>query len=102
MGAILDVRVHYENLEKLLEKAVIKGIPVYGTFLDGESVYTHPLGSNGIILLGNESKGISDKLAKYISTRLVIPKSPGNITGTNSLNVGMAASIVLSEFSRIV
>jgi TrmH family RNA methyltransferase len=100
MGAILNVRVHYEKLEIPLGKAVSMGIPVYGTFLDGESVYKHPLGSTGIILLGNESKGISDELVPYISTRLVIPKSSGHMTGTDSLNVGMAASIVLSEFAR--
>jgi TrmH family RNA methyltransferase len=100
MGAILYVRIRYENLEDLLKKAAKMDLPVYGTFLSGESVYTHELGSRGIILFGNESKGISEGLFPFISTRLVIPKSARDITGTESLNVGMAASIVLSEFAR--
>lgn len=100
MGAILNVRVRYENLEDLLKKTAKMELPVYGTFLAGESVYMQELGSRGIILFGNESKGISKGLFPYISTRLVIPKSAGDIAGTESLNVGMAASIVLSEFAR--
>jgi TrmH family RNA methyltransferase len=100
MGAILNVRVHYTNLEKLLEEAVERALKVFGTFLNGDSVYSRDLGSKGIILFGNESKGISEELIPYVTTRIAIPKFTGSSTGIESLNVGMAASIVLSEFAR--
>ena len=100
MGAILNVRVHYSDLEDFLKKTSEKDIPVFGTLLEGESIYRHRLGKSGIILLGNESKGISDKLIPFITQRLMIPRFTNSVHGTESLNVGMAASIVFSEFLR--
>ena len=100
MGAILNVRVHYYDLVKFLGKARHIGLKVYGTLLDGTSIYTSKLGKEGVILLGNESKGISDDLRPYITTKLIIPKFTSAIHGIDSLNVGMAASVVFSEFAR--
>jgi TrmH family RNA methyltransferase len=100
MGAILNVGVRYLDLAEFLRKAREKRVPVYGTMLEGESIYSKKLGSNGIILLGNESKGISDDLIPFITDRLVIPKFTSALLGIDSLNAGMAASIVFSEFAR--
>ena len=100
MGAILNVKVHYYDLKKILGLANEKGIPVYGTLLEGESIYSHKLGNKGVILLGNESKGISDDLLPFVTSRLVIPKFTSAKHGIDSLNVGMAASIIFSEFAR--
>jgi RNA methyltransferase, TrmH family len=100
MGAILNVTVCYYDLGKLLEGARKKGLPVYGTYLEGESVYASKLGKRGIILFGNESRGISDDLLPFITTRLLIPRFSTSIYGVESLNVGMAASVVFSEFAR--
>ena len=100
MGAFINVNVYYTDLERFLQKAQKTGIPVYGAFLEGTEIFRQPHGKNGIILLGNESKGISDNLAGYVSHRVVIPRiSPYN-EGVESLNVGMAASIILYEFTR--
>jgi RNA methyltransferase, TrmH family len=100
MGAILNVTVCYYDLRKLLEGFRKKGLPVYGTFLEGESVYSSKLGNSGIILFGNESKGISDDLLPFITDKLVIPKFTTSNHGVESLNVGMAASVIFSEFAR--
>jgi TrmH family RNA methyltransferase len=100
MGAMLNVTVCYHDLGKLLEEAGKKVLPVYGTHLEGESVYSSKLGDRGIILFGNESRGISDDLLPFITTRLLIPKFSSSIHGVESLNVGMAASVVFSEFAR--
>ncbi len=100
MGAILHVKVYYTELPEFLTKATEKKIPVFGTMLEGDSIYRHRLGEKGIILLGNESKGISGDLIPYISDRIFIPGMGSSKPGIESLNVGMAASIVLSEFSR--
>jgi TrmH family RNA methyltransferase len=68
--------------------------------LEGGSIYNHNLSNKGIILLGNESKGISDELIPFISDKIMIPKFSSAMHGIDSLNVGMAASVVFSEFIR--
>jgi TrmH family RNA methyltransferase len=100
MGAILHVNVYYYGLKKLVILANEKQIPVFGTMLEGESIYNHKLDNKGIILLGNESKGISDELIPYITEKIMIPGISKATPGIESLNVGMAASVVFSEFLR--
>jgi len=100
MGAILHVDVCFSNLKELLIMANKKNVPVFGTLLEGDSIYDHKLDNKGIILLGNESKGISDELIPFITEKIMIPKFSRAKSGIDSLNVGMAASIVFSEFLR--
>ena len=100
MGALLHVNVFYSDLEKLCSQAKVLNIPIFGSVLDGESIYIHKLDNKGVILLGNESKGISDELMPYITDRIMIPKFGTAGHGIDSLNVGMAASVVFSEFRR--
>lgn len=98
MGAIARVRVSYCNLASLFEDC--QGIPVYGTFLDGSSIYDAELGGTGFIVMGNEGKGISPDLEKYMTKRLLIPSYPQGVPTSESLNVGMAAAIIAGEFRR--
>jgi TrmH family RNA methyltransferase len=100
MGAIIHVSILYTDLKKFLTVASGKKVPVYGTMLDGESIYDQKLGNKGIILLGNESKGISNELVPFINHKLMIPRFTKTTQGIDSLNVGMAASVVFSEFAR--
>jgi TrmH family RNA methyltransferase len=100
MGAVLHVEVNYCNLRQFLSTAIEKGVPVYGTVIDGESIYASKLGKQGIILLGNESRGISEDLMPLISEKIMIPRFNNYIYGIDSLNVSMAASVVFSEFAR--
>jgi RNA methyltransferase, TrmH family len=101
MGAILNVDVWYLGLADFLGKARKKNIPVYGTLLEGESIYSKDLGKKGVIIFGNESKGISGELIPFMTDRIVIPKFTDAVHGIESLNVGMAASVIFSEFARI-
>lgn len=101
MGAILHVKVFYTDLQELFLKASAKKIRIYGAMLEGESIYSRNLGKTGIIFLGNESKGISENLLPFITDRIMIPKLTGPKPGIDSLNVGMAASVIFSEFTRI-
>jgi TrmH family RNA methyltransferase len=98
MGALLHVNVFYYDLKDLLSQANANSVTVFGTLLEGKSIYEHKLNSKGIILLGNESKGISEGLVPYINEKIRIPKFSKASEGIDSLNVGMAASIVFSEF----
>jgi TrmH family RNA methyltransferase len=100
MGAILHVNVYYTDLKSFLALAVKNSVDVFGTMLDGKSIYKHKLDNKGIILLGNESKGISAELIPFITEKIKIPKFSNAIEGIDSLNVGMAASVVFSEFLR--
>jgi TrmH family RNA methyltransferase len=100
MGALLHVKVYYSDLKELFISAVQYAVPVFGALLEGESIYDHKLDNKGIILLGNESKGISKDLLPFITEKIRIPKFSNACEGIDSLNVGMAASIVFSEFLR--
>lgn len=98
MGAISRVRVHYCSLPELFGRC--GGVPVYGTFLDGDNIYGKPLSGNGFIVMGNEGKGISKELEEYVTARLLVPSYPQEAVTSESLNVGMATAIVVSEFRR--
>jgi TrmH family RNA methyltransferase len=100
MGALLHVNVFYHDLPEILSFASATGAPVFGTMLEGESIYGHALAHSGIILLGNESRGISGNLVPFINEKIMIPGFSAAKPGLDSLNVGMAASIVFSEFRR--
>ncbi|MBW6499987.1 MAG: RNA methyltransferase [Bacteroidales bacterium] len=100
MGAFLNVTVRYSDLSVFLENARKQGLPVYATLTEGEPVYETGLTDTGVILLGNESRGISGELLQYVTTRLSIPKFTKARYGIDSLNVGMAAAVVFSEFAR--
>jgi TrmH family RNA methyltransferase len=100
MGAILHVNVFYTDLRSLFETASITKIKIFGALIEGESIYSYKLDNHGIILLGNESKGISEELIPYITDRIMIPKISNAQSGIDSLNVSMAASIIFSEFTR--
>jgi TrmH family RNA methyltransferase len=100
MGALLHVNLFYTDLSKVFIKAVNDSVPIFGTLLEGNSIYEHKLASRGIILLGNESKGISEELIPFITEKIKIPKFSIAREGIDSLNVGMAASVVFSEFMR--
>jgi len=98
MGSLTRVNVTYLNLERYLSEK--KNIPVYGTFMEGDNLYTTAVSSSlGIIVLGNEANGISENIEKVITQKITIPKF-GAVQQTESLNVAMATSIVLSEFKR--
>jgi len=100
MGAILNVDVWYMDLPGFLGKASAGSVPVYGTMLEGESIYSTALSDKGVIILGNESRGISADLIPFITDRISIPKFTDAVNGIESLNAGMAASVIFSEFAR--
>lgn len=100
MGAIIRVRVHYTNLSVWLEKVKSRGVDIYGTFLDGQNIYSCKKGSCGVIVMGNEGQGISKECEKSVSHRLYIPPYPTDRCGSESLNVAIATAITCSEFRR--
>ena len=98
MGSIARVNVYYTDLPNLLD-TLPSDFPVYGTFLDGENIYTQQLSDYGLIVMGNEGNGISDVVRQRINHRLLIPDFHQGTTA-DSLNVAIATAITCSEFRR--
>ena len=104
MGAIFRVKMHYVDLPELSEKVISKGGRIFGTFLDGENMYGKEL-DNGkdapsVIVIGNESNGISDRMAELVTDRLYIPPYPADQPGSESLNAAVATAVTVAEFRR--
>ena len=96
MGSIARVAVVYTDLPSLLAASPL---PVYGTLLDGDSIYAQPLSAEGIIVMGNEGSGISAPVRQLVTHRLLIPAfSTAHVA--ESLNVAIATAITCSEFRR--
>ena len=100
MGAILRVRVHYCDLEAYLAAERAAGTPIYGTFLEGDDIYRTQLTPTGIVLMGNEGRGVTPACAAQVTRKLFIPPYPAERHATESLNVAMATGIVCAEFRR--
>ncbi len=98
MGALARVKLYYTDLTETIEK--LNDTPVYGTFLDGEDLYTTKISETGIIIMGNEGKGIRPEISKCINRRLYIPNYPKERETSESLNVAIATAIICSEFRR--
>ena len=95
MGGIARVRVHYTSLPDFI-RSQGKEIPVFGTFLDGQNMYEQPLSANGLIVMGNEGNGVRDETIAMSDASLYIP-----IDTMESLNVGVAAGIVMYTFKEV-
>jgi TrmH family RNA methyltransferase len=91
MGSFSRVQVHYTDLKEYIR---LTRKLVYGTVLDGFSIYATLFDANSIILMGNESQGLSDTMKATITNPVTIPR----IGNAESLNVAVAAAIVCDNF----
>ena len=86
----IDIVAHIQYLKE-------NNFTIIAADLDGDSIYDWEPPKKWAIILGNEAHGISDKVRKLIDSKITIPKQ-GNI---ESLNVSMAAGILLSHIKKI-
>ena len=108
MGSVSRVQVHYMELPVFFNHQSENAgndnpQKIYGALLEGDNIYTQPLSANGFIVIGNESKGISETLLPCITHKINIPSfSHFNPSGgeAESLNAAVATSIICSEFRR--
>ncbi len=100
MGSIARVKMEYGDLCSVLD-ALPVGCPVYGTLLGGNNIYRETLTHEGIIVLGNEGKGIGAEVCRRLTRTLFVPSYPPGRETADSLNVAVAAAIVCAEFRRI-
>ena len=74
MGAIFRVRMHYVDLPALSKAVLSHGGHIFGTFLDGDNMYSKTLDdgshSPSMIVIGNESNGLSESMSALVTDRL--------------------------------
>lgn len=99
MGSMARVDVYYKNLASLMEdiSRKVSDVKIYGTVLNGKNIYSEKLSDKGIILIGNESRGVSENLMQYVTHKISIPNFSA---GADSLNAAVATAIICSEFRR--
>lgn len=96
MGSFARVNITYLNIAVFLKETQL---PIFGTFMGGESIYTIEKPKDAIIIMGNEANGISKEIEKLCQRKIGIPKF-GKLQKTESLNVATATAIVISEFKK--
>jgi RNA methyltransferase, TrmH family len=96
MGAFLRVPVFEIALPDLLAR--VPGLPVCGAVLDGENVFKTKLPERGLVVIGNEGRGIGAEAGALLTRRIGIPRPPGG--GAESLNAAVAAGILAGVFSE--
>ena len=94
MGAILRIPVDYCSLSVLTN--LHPDLVVYGTLLEGENLYELKPEENGLIVIGNEGKGISSENIELLQHGVTIPRGKGG--KAESLNAAVATGIICAYF----
>ncbi len=93
MGSIARVKVIYTDLTKWLSEQ--KDTRIYATTLEGQDVTTMKKITEGVILIGNESKGLGKNSLEFSHVRITVP-GKGR---AESLNAAVATGILLSHLT---
>ncbi len=102
MGSFTRINIFYTNLEDFLPKI---GLPIFGALMSGENVHTFQFPKSGILLIGNESNGISPAVEKLVTQKITIPRFeqvyPNDKVGrAESLNVSIATAVIMDNWNR--
>ncbi|PCH96554.1 MAG: RNA methyltransferase [Bacteroidetes bacterium] len=96
MGSISRVKVHYTDLVPFV-KGCKDAFAIYGLVVGGKSINKEQIAGDTLLIVGNESKGISQELSSVISKKIGID----SFGGAESLNAAVATAIVCYEFNRV-
>jgi TrmH family RNA methyltransferase len=88
MGSILRVKCWFKDFNEWKEKIEV---PVFGALLEGKNIYAVGKTAEGLVVTGNESKGIREPLISKITDPVTIPKAGG----AESLNAAVATGIIV-------
>ncbi len=97
MGAFLRVPVWRSSLAAFRQKTT--GIPVYAADMEGTSVFDLASPEPGILVIGNEGRGLTEEVNGQVDQVISIPRGPGG--GAESLNAGVATGILISQLIRL-
>ncbi len=92
-GSFTRINVYYVDLKNYLEKSKV---PILGAFMAGENAHKFNFPKNGILVMGNESNGITPEVEKLIKQKITIP----SFGQTESLNVAIATAVLLDNWKR--
>jgi TrmH family RNA methyltransferase len=92
-GSFTRVHIFYTNLAEFLSETKS---PILGAFLDGENVHETKFPKEGVLVMGNESNGISEEIKKPVTQKVTIPA----YGKTESLNVAIATAIIVDNWRR--
>jgi len=92
-GSFTRVNIYYTDLKDFLSKTKL---PILGAFLNGRNIHETKFPTSGILLMGNESNGISKEIEKFVTEKITIPA----YGKAESLNVAIATAIILDNWKR--
>ncbi|MFC3414117.1 TrmH family RNA methyltransferase [Algoriphagus hitonicola] len=95
MGSFTRVTFYYAELSQIFSQW---NLPIYGAFLGGESIHELTEVQPGVLVMGNESKGISPEIEKLVDRKLTIP----SFGEAESLNVAIATAVLCDNFKRLM
>ncbi|MEI2711534.1 MAG: RNA methyltransferase [Chitinophagaceae bacterium] len=91
MGSFCRLNIWYGDVvEQVLQPTKL---PIFGAVLNGKNVLEFGQIKSGILIIGNEGKGIRENILPFIQQPLTIPK----FGGAESLNAAVATGIILSH-----
>ena len=93
MGSIFRVPVQYGDLAGWL--ALQEDVRIYAAVLEGQPVHDVGTIREGVLVIGNESRGISEEVMALVNRRITIPRKGK----AESLNAAVAAGIILGFVS---
>lgn len=96
MGALYRVKTAEINLNDLISQH--PGIPVLGAVLDGQNIFEVKNTTSGLLVIGNEGRGVSESTMLQINQRVTIPRHPDG--GAESLNAAIATGILVAALRR--
>jgi TrmH family RNA methyltransferase len=92
MGSLARVNVMYTPLADFIPATKL---PVFGTLLNGDNIYSANFGTEGLLVMGNEGNGIRPDIQQLITKAITIPR----IGKAESLNVAIATAICCSQLA---
>jgi TrmH family RNA methyltransferase len=93
MGSFTRVKVFYTNLSAFIKEV---NVEVHGAFLEGKNLHDVKFGNEGLIVIGNESTGISPEIEQYIKNKITVPR----FGGAESLNAAMSTAVICDNLRR--
>ncbi len=94
MGSLMRLNICHLELEEFFNS--FDGIPIYTAELNGDSVFDVVFNQPLILVIGNESKGVSGNISKLATKKILIPR----IGHAESLNASIATGIILSQMTK--
>lgn len=99
MGALFHVNIQYQLLPTIMEQCKKNSFKIAGAAMNGVSIYNYSKSTKTALVIGSESHGISKQILEACDSFLTIPNNE-TVQLVESLNAGIATSILLSELTR--